>query len=128
MAQESSFLFLKYLTIGFVANLIVEITFALGVLQSDTFPATTITSSQTGSGWRRTEHGWQDSTQWIVDTFRPVKAFELIHPAVWALLVILLVIAATIWASEEHDYSRLFPQPNRTGGQDSESDQTPTVS
>ena len=33
------------------------------------------------------------------DAFAPHPTLELIHPAIWAALVLLSVLAATIWAS-----------------------------
>ena len=86
----------------------VKVVLTISNLQSDTLPTGTNHLGHSTSSWRLTQHGWQDSTKWVTDSFAPVLAFELIHPVVWAMLVILLVTAAMIWASEEWDLARFF--------------------
>jgi hypothetical protein len=61
------------------------------------------------TSWRLTKFGWQDSSAWVSDAFAPHPTLELIHPATWALLVLLSVIVATIWASNEWEFERLLP-------------------
>jgi hypothetical protein len=70
---------------------------------------TLATSSDIDSTWRHTKFGWQDSAFWRpADSFRPVKTIELLHPFVWAGIVLIAVIATMIWASSEWEISRLF--------------------
>lgn len=67
------------------------------------------TSSEIDSTWRHTRHGWQDSARWpAADSFAPVKTIELLHPFVWAGIVLIAVIVTMIWASSEWEISRLF--------------------
>ncbi|MFK7769740.1 MAG: hypothetical protein AB8B55_21210 [Mariniblastus sp.] len=74
-----------------------------------------VTSSEVGTTWRRTKDGWQDSTTWSNgDQFVPRKSFQSIHPFVWAAIVLLSVIAAMIWASNEWEISRLFEEETTT--------------
>ena len=108
MTKESNSFFLKHFGIGFFAALATRTVLAITTLQSDTLSS----DMGLGSSWRLTKHGWQDSTRWIVDSFAPVRTFELIHPLIWAFLIIVLVVAATIWASEEWEFARLFKRPD----------------
>ena len=85
------------------------------VIQSE---PTAIPIEDSGSSWRLTKFGWQDSTAWVSDTFAPRPTLELIHPLVWAMLVLLTVLVATIWACSEWEYARLFKQAD---AQDDES-------
>lgn len=61
-----------------------------------------------GSSWRLTKFGWQDSTAWVSDTFVPNPPLEFLHPGIWATLVLLTVLSATIWACSEWEYAQLF--------------------
>ena len=78
---------------------------AIVIAQSDTSSSR---HSGLESSWRRTEFGWQDSSNWLVDSFAPRQTLELIHPVIWGLLILILVIGTTIWASSEWDLARLF--------------------
>lgn len=78
---------------------------ATGVLQADTLLNS---PAELGTSWRHTKFGWQDSSRWFVDSFAPVKTFEVIHPILWAALVLITVVGVMIWASEEWDIERLF--------------------
>jgi hypothetical protein len=67
------------------------------------------TSADIDSTWRHTKYGWQDSASWpSADSFVPIKRIELIHPFVWAGIVLITVIATMIWASSEWEIARLF--------------------
>ena len=66
------------------------------------------------NGWRLTEIGWQDSTTWFVDSFRPRQIFELVHPLVWSMMVLILVIGAMVWSSNEWQIGRLFTSKSET--------------
>jgi len=69
------------------------------------------TSSDIDTTWRHTKFGWQDSATWTAaDSFVPQKAVELIHPLVFAITILILVIAAMVWASNEWEIERLFGQ------------------
>ena len=68
-----------------------------------------ITSSDIDTTWRHTKFGWQDSATWTAaDSFVPQKTVELIHPLVFAITILILVIAAMVWASNESEIERLF--------------------
>ena len=51
--------------------------------------------------WRYTKNGWQQISGLYRDEFAPIRTFESIHPFVWAVTVILAVVATTLWASNE---------------------------
>jgi len=66
-------------------------------------------STEIESTWRYTAEGWQDASTWQVpESFVPMQTFELVHPFVWAAIVLLAVIAAMIWASNESEIADLF--------------------
>ena len=106
----------------------ITITCALIAVASDFLFASTATESELtasprvdiDTSWRLTKFGWQDSTTWVsdTDTFAPQPTWELVHPFIWATLVLLTVLVATIWASSEWEYAQLFRQAER---QDDES-------
>ena len=79
--------------------------FASGVMQAEPVLKQAVGS---GSSWRMTKFGWQDSTAWMSDSFVPQPTLELVHPVILATLVLLTVLAATIWACSEWEYARLF--------------------
>jgi len=64
-------------------------------------------SADFNHGWRHTKFGWQNSANWLVDPYAPQKFVELIHPTIWALLVLTLVLLVTIWATEEWELEQL---------------------
>ena len=67
------------------------------------------TSPEIDTTWRHTKYGWQDSARWpVADAFTPSKTVELLHPIVWAAIVLLSVVTSTIWASNEWETARLF--------------------
>ena len=82
-------------------------TLAGSVTQSE---PTAVPLDDQGSSWRLTKFGWQDSSAWVADTFAPQPTLELVHPVVWAMLVLLIVLVATIWACSEWEYAQLFRQ------------------
>ena len=68
-------------------------------------------STEIDTTWRYTKDGWQDASGWQVpDSFTPVQTFELVHPFVWATIVLLAVIATLIWASNESEIAGLLPE------------------
>ena len=70
---------------------------------------TLATSADIDTTWRHTKFGWQDSSSWpTADSFTPPRTLELLHPFVWAGIVLITVIATMIWASSEWEFSRLF--------------------
>jgi hypothetical protein len=79
---------------------------ANSTLQQETHPSSV--HDYADNGWRFTEIGWQDSTTWFVDSFKPQPVFELVHPLIWAAMVLILVISAMIWSSNEWQIGRLF--------------------
>lgn len=67
------------------------------------------TSPDIDSTWRHTKYGWQDSVGWpSADPYLPIKTVELLHPLVWAGIVLITVMATMIWASSEWEIARLF--------------------
>ena len=80
------------------------------VTQSESMVKPTVDSD---TSWRLTKFGWQDSTTWVSDTFAPQPTWELVHPVIWAMLVLLTVLVVTIWASSEWEFARLFQQAER---------------
>ncbi len=85
-------------------------TIASGRMQIDgSRPRGLATSADIDSTWRHTKFGWQDSARWpVADSFAPVKTIELLHPFVWAGIVLFAVIGTMIWASSEWEIARLF--------------------
>jgi hypothetical protein len=76
------------------------------------------THSEIDTTWRHTKLGWQDSAAWpAADTFAPQKKFELLHPFVWAAVVLITVIGTMIWASSEWEFNRLFENSDETDAQ-----------
>jgi hypothetical protein len=67
------------------------------------------------TSWRLTRLGWQDSSRWYVDTFTPQPSVELIHPLLFAALVLIVVAMALVWASSEWEYGRLFGHRDDAG-------------
>ena len=86
------------------------IAIVLGSVQIDSHrPRTLSTSADIDSTWRHTKFGWQDSASWpAADSFVPIKTIELLHPVVWAGIVLIAVITTMIWASSEWEIARLF--------------------
>ena len=61
------------------------------------------------SDWRYTKFGWQNASSWVgPNAGVPRQTIELMHPLVWAGIVLISVITAMIWASNEWDFGRLF--------------------
>ena len=77
-------------------------------LAQDLKPSAFTTSAEIDTTWRHTKHGWQDSARWPVETFVSRKTIELLHPFTWAAIVLISVVATTIWASSEWEIARLF--------------------
>jgi len=85
---------------------------AMGSMQNQQIqknaPTSISTSKEIDTTWRHTKLGWQDSRRWPVNTYVPRKTVELLHPFTWAAIVLISVVATTIWASDEWEIARLF--------------------
>jgi hypothetical protein len=72
------------------------------------------TSSAIDTTWRHTKFGWQDSAGWsAADSYRPQQAFELLHPLIWAAIVLISVIGTMILASSEWEVKQLLRRNGR---------------
>jgi hypothetical protein len=59
--------------------------------------------------WRYTKFGWQNAANWVnPNTYVPRQTIQLLHPLVWAGIVLISVLATMIWASSEWELARLF--------------------
>lgn len=103
---------------------------ALAMVQTKDSPIVDHTGQPTevaDYGWRKTRFGWQDSTLWYIESAIPRSCLELVHPFIWASLILILVVGAAVWAAEEWELSRCF-QPksklSRRSACDHESEQT----
>lgn len=73
--------------------------------------------SPSESTWRYTRFGWQDSSQWMAEANRihpPRRRFDQLHPLTFALLIVLSVMTATLWASNEWEVARLIGASDNT--------------
>lgn len=66
-------------------------------------------STDIDTNWRYTKFGWQNASNWVSPkAYVPRQTIELLHPLVWAGIVLISVLATMIWASSEWDFARLF--------------------
>lgn len=82
-----------------------------------------VLSSDIDTSWRHTSEGWQNSEHWCSgDTFVPVSYAASIHPLVWTVMVLFLVVTILIWASSEEEVARLLGDDDRGAVLKKESD------
>ncbi len=73
-----------------------------------------VVSPEIDTNWRYTKFGWQDVSTWAnPKAYVPRQTIQLLHPLVWASIVLISVLATMIWASSESEFARLF-QPDDT--------------
>jgi hypothetical protein len=61
------------------------------------------------STWRRTRLGWVDTRSWYhPQSVEYERRIELVHPIIFAALLVLFSVGALIWASEEYQWARLM--------------------
>ena len=65
-------------------------------------------TAQEETTWRMTRFGWKDLSTWERPVSKTVYRIEQVHPLTFSACVVVLSIAVLIWATEEHDWGRLF--------------------
>ncbi len=64
--------------------------------------------------WRLTRFGWQSKHDWLEKHTRPLEPWA-IHPLLWAPALVLLLLTAMIWTTEEWEFDQMFPTAAGTG-------------
>lgn len=64
--------------------------------------------------WRLTRYGWQSKHDWLEKHTQPLEPWA-IHPLLWAPALVLLLLSAMIWTTEEWDFDQMFPAAAGTG-------------
>ena len=84
-------------------------TYADGNSSGAVSPAGIVISPQIDTNWRYTKYGWQNTSSWVSPRGHvPRQTIQMVHPLVWAGIVLISVLTTMIWASSEWDFARLF--------------------
>lgn len=74
------------------------------------------TDADIGTYYRRTKNGWEDSSKWQIKSEPVQQQLDAIHPAIWTLLVLSLVLLVLFGCSTQSEIDRLFSDLDRYFG------------
>ena len=82
-----------------------------GILVGQSEPEAAAATATAARDWRLTRYGWQDAGYWSVDIEAMVRPIEDIHPALWAVNILLASLFALVWCSSEIQVARFLGHP-----------------
>jgi hypothetical protein len=99
----------RFLTVLFLSAACLTIPNSVSGFQEDDSGKSQFAADDSGTTWRHTRFGWEDSRHWEPVTDLRPEPMPGMHPLAWAGLLTLSVLVMVVWASESDEVAALLP-------------------